>query len=208
MAPEQSTITISTTILQDRITNPIPTRITADMGQAAGSEQLMNEINLESQARQNLDQANEVGNNHNWMQARLIVCSVHRSTQGGNQSSRGNFDKLNMTDAAEIVGMSRNTLDAYMRTWDAAALDGHCKPADELEPEDGPTAHTPHQELWESYWVGNDHREPSKPSTPFEKALKGLKAFQKNASSGLSFNELNELIAEAERALQSIGGRK
>lgn len=170
---------------------------------------------MEPQARQNLEAAAEIEQSTGWTKARYIACSVEVKANGGDRRSDqivADNLKLTLTDSANILRMGTRTVKKYLAVWEQAASDGHCQPSGWLTPTDGNTAVTPAEDLWPKYWEDDDSDDdsdsPKNETTAFEKALKGLKAFRKNATSGLSFNQLNELITEAERALQAIGGRK
>lgn len=132
---------------------------------------------LSSTATRNLEQAAEIEKATDWVLARLIASSVEIGAgHGGDRSkmSPGHLAgaKLGIAPAASILSKSHNTIRAYLKAWDAAAADGHCKPSSDLAPKDGWTADLPEAHLWERYRNPNSHSTPARttaiPADPAE----------------------------------------
>lgn len=131
---------------------------------------------LSSTATRNLEQAAEIEKATDWVLARLIASSVEVGTGVGRPTSKPHprdvVSKVSINRAAEILSKSINTIRAYLKAWDAAAKDGHCKPSSGLTPKDGWTADLPEAHLWEQYRNPNSHSTPARttaiPADPAE----------------------------------------
>lgn len=122
---------------------------------------------LPSTATRNLEQAAEIEKSTDWVLARLIASSVELAQAGRpSQESRSRtVIKVSVTVAEKILSKSHQTIRAYLKAWDAAAADGHCKPSSDLTPKDGWTADLPDAHLWEQYRNPNSHSTPTRTTT-------------------------------------------
>lgn len=163
----------------------------------------------DSQARTNLEAAASIEQSTGWMKARYIASSVETQPNGGDRRSDQIVSdnlKLTLTDSANVLRMGTRTVKKYLDTWDTAASDGHCQPSGWLTPADGDTAVIPAEDLWPKYWEREDESKEPTGSSPFEKAMKNLKAFSKNANTGLTPAEREALSTEAVNILRKVGG--
>lgn len=102
-------------------------------------------------AQQNLHQTHTAATE--WERARLIACSAEKaSSQGVVIRPLGDVGKIMTREAAELTGAPVKTIERYMRTWNLAAMSGHCDSSGALRPEDGLTARLPDEDTWNTYW--------------------------------------------------------
>lgn len=102
-------------------------------------------------AQQNLHQTHATATE--WERARLIACSVEKaSSQGVVIRPFGDVGKVMTHEAAEHAGATVGMIERYLKTWNLAAMNGHCDSSGALRPEDGQTARLPEEDTWSMYW--------------------------------------------------------
>ena len=90
-----------------------------------------------------------------------IACMVKRSRPGRPAIDSQESIKLTGLAASERLGKSRDTIRAYLDTWDRLAANGLCAPSTELTPDDLDSLVLPSTDDWQNEWQGNSHSTPA-----------------------------------------------
>lgn len=89
----------------------------------------------------------------NWSRARLVACSVEKTSSNGVViRPYGDVGKVMIDDTAELTGVPSWDLKRHLKAWNLAAIAGLCESSGGLHPEDGLSARLPEEETWDMYW--------------------------------------------------------
>lgn len=92
---------------------------------------------------------------------------IARCVEPGKGGPRTGAKCASSREFSEQSGIARNTVNKYLRTWDAMAADGQVPARDELEP--GVDVEVPDQKVWKYYYR---EANPPKPRHPKEQEPK------------------------------------
>lgn len=103
-----------------------------------------------------------------WQLGLLVARNVYKRAGAGRPPKSEQVRiKVSPKQFAEKAGVSDRTVQLYYDTWQLAAEEGHCTPAEKLSPgDDDPllpaSASTDHHELWRKFYTEVRHRKAEK----------------------------------------------